>query len=88
VVRVHPGGFRNLKLLSINSVITLKGKTQKGKNRIREHGDRWIITLVDDNVLCLDNQPGWFIHPTSSAPGSFGRWIRQVDDKDFELLTV
>ena len=33
--------------------ITLKGITQKGKNRINEHGNEWIIVKVDTNTLNL-----------------------------------
>lgn len=35
----------------------LKGKTQKGKNRIREHGDTWHLARKADSVQ-FDARPG------------------------------
>jgi hypothetical protein len=31
--------------------IRLKGKSQKGKNRIREQGETWCVFAVTDHVL-------------------------------------
>ena len=69
----------------IGKILTLKGKTQKGKNRIREHGTSWQVRMDFKSVPCLDDKPGLFIAPIGDD-GSNSRWIRQVDDKDFEIL--
>ena len=33
--------------------IRLKGKSGHGKNRIREHGDLWLVVHVDTNKVML-----------------------------------
>ena len=62
----------------------LTGKTQKGKNRIREHGDLWVLLKTRDSVL-FDTKPGqWFlIAPCNN--GSASRWIHSINDRDFEI---
>ena len=37
--------------------ITLRGKSSKGKNRIREQGDKWIILGLPTGVLSMSPIP-------------------------------
>lgn len=67
-------------------VMKLKGKTQKGKNRIRECGDVWFLERTADSVL-FDPRPGpWgLVTPESNKEKS--RWIHMIHDTDFEIVS-
>lgn len=73
-------------------IVVLQGKTRHGKNRIREHGNRWVVKRTENSVLCLDGAPG--IHltvpdcecSTCKKWGPDWRWIRQTNDSNFEIL--
>jgi len=68
--------------------IVLVGKTQKGKNRIREHGSVWTVLAETDRILFRPNDKGpWlFVSPEGkNMEDKASRWIRQLDDADFEV---
>lgn len=64
--------------------VKLKGKTLKGKNRVREHGEIWEVIRVDRkmgvfiNALDDENEVRWV---------STG-WSNAETDKDFEVSIV
>jgi len=63
----------------------LKGKTQKGKNRIRELGEEWILIREADSVLFNHERGPWFfIRPASGKPDK-ERWIHSKHDVNFEI---
>ena len=66
----------------------LKGKSLKGKNRIREHGEFWFIEFEADTVL-FDPRPGpWaLVIPGSWANREHSRWIHLKADKDFIVVS-
>lgn len=69
--------------------IRLRGISQKGKNRIREHGETWSVLAVTDHVLFSPGKPGpwWFITPEGASHDSKAtRWIHSVNDADFTLI--
>ena len=55
--------------------IRLKGKSGHGKNRIREHGDLWLVVHVDTNKVMLRSRNKTFKagdemhHDCSSSKG-------------------
>tara|TARA_Y100001951_G_scaffold86913_1_gene77614 strand:- start:1339 stop:1581 length:243 start_codon:yes stop_codon:yes gene_type:complete len=66
--------------------ITLKGITGHGKNRIREHGDKWLVEKKCDNKLMLRSR-----HETFKAGGVMhfdGRWVDIPTDKNFEITEI
>lgn len=68
--------------------IRLKGKTQKGKNRVREHGDEWVVLAVTDTVLFQPSKKGpWlFLSPLGkNQDDKASRWVKLEDDHDFEI---
>ena len=71
--------------------IRLQGITQKGKNRIREFGDRWTVLAETDKILFAPSSPGpWlFVTPGGARHGSHdskaSRWIRATGDPDFSI---
>ena len=71
--------------------IQLKGISQKGKNRIREHGDRWTVLAETDRVLFAPSQPGpWiFVAPLGKGQDDkASRWVKQTGDDDFDVVAV
>lgn len=71
--------------------IHLAGISLKGKNRVREHGERWTVHAETDRVLFAPNRPGpWlFIVPIGrNTNDKAGRWILASGDTDFKVVTV
>ncbi len=72
----------------LGKTIKLKGISQKGKNRIRQVGDDWIVFAVTEHILFAPTKSGpWlFISPKGTDHNSkSARWIREYDDPDFEV---
>ena len=65
--------------------VILKGKTQKGKNRIREHGHVWTILKILQDPQFVRERGIWLqLEPVETGDRGI-RWVRSNDDKDFEL---
>ena len=66
--------------------MVLKGKTMKGKNRIRELGADWTLLREEPSVL-FSSEPGpwWLVEPVK-GPSDRSRWIHASRDPDFEVL--
>lgn len=69
---------------SINLILT--GKTQKGKNRIRELGTLWQIVRTADTVLFDTRKGPWALVKPIGQPDK-SRWIHWTDDKDFVVAS-
>ena len=71
----------------IGRTIRLKGKTMKGKNRIRENSDLWVVLAETDKVLFNPASGNWlFIAPEGKdQQHKSSRWISAVNDPDFEI---
>jgi hypothetical protein len=68
--------------------VILKGKTQKGKNRIRELGSEWILLREMDRVLFNPEVGPWFfVRPANRKDGEKDRWIHASRDVDFEIAS-
>jgi hypothetical protein len=66
--------------------VKLTGKTLKGKNRVREHGEIW-------DVIQIDRQLGILIKPEGFPSDMEVRWVstgwsNAGTDKDFEVAIV
>ncbi len=75
----------------LGKTIQLSGLSQKGKNRIREHGDRWIVLAETERVLFSPGVVGpWlFIAPPGKGQDDkASRWIRANGDTDFSMVAV
>jgi len=65
--------------------VKLKAKTRKGKNRLRQFGEWWVVTRVTPTVLFSTETHGsWFL--LESLNKKDWRWIRETDDPDFEII--
>lgn len=68
----------------IGKIITLKGKSGKGKNRVRELGDEWEIVEISDGVLFSDVPGPWYkVSPSSRSDDDKDRWIHSKNDEHF-----
>jgi hypothetical protein len=70
--------------------IKLIGITQKGKNRVREHGNIWVVLAEVDRVLFSPNNPGpWlFVAPPGKDYNhKDSRWVHLTHDPDFQVVT-
>jgi hypothetical protein len=69
--------------------IQLVGKSQKGKNRVREQGPMWIVFAETETVLFAPSERGpWiFIAPEGKThDDKASRWIRVTGDVDFNIV--
>ena len=74
----------------MRNIIKLKGKTSKGKNRIREHGELWNQITLDEIGLVSSRNPHLIdrsIQPIRSHLTGEWRWFDFHIDKDFEIIT-
>ena len=62
-------------------ILTLKGITNKGKNRIREHGDKWEVLEVPPGVMSMTPKPA--LPPIKSLKTGEWRWL---DDVNFSWI--
>ena len=68
--------------------IVLKGITAKGKNRVREHGDRWTVLAETDHVLFAPSRPGHWLFVAPKGKGQndkASRWVQSVGDENFTV---
>ena len=69
--------------------VTLTGKTNKGKQRVREFGKSWCVWTRWDHVL-FSSEPGpWLmVSPLGSVRDSLAtRWVNENNDVDF-VVTI
>jgi hypothetical protein len=70
----------------LGKLIQLKGVSQRGKNRIREHNNQWVVLAETERVLFSSNQQGpWiFVAPKGKDQNDkASRWIKVSNDPDF-----
>lgn len=61
-------------------ILTLKGLTNHGKNRIREHGDQWEVLDLPPGVIRQSQKPAF---PAIKSLKT-GEW-RWLDEINFEI---
>ena len=63
-------------------ILTLKGKTGHGKNRVREHGELWEVLEFPPGVVDMNPKPT--LPPIKSVKTGEWRWF---DEKNFEIIS-
>lgn len=58
--------------------VTVKGKSLKGKNRVREHGETWKV---------ISEQPNKILIESLKNPNNC-RWIDFKNDSDMEIISI
>ena len=75
--------FLNWKIdrMKVQMMIKLTGKTNHGRNRIREHGDLWEVLEVPTGVIKMSHKPPF--PPIKSVKTGAERWL---DDVNFSWI--
>lgn len=58
--------------------VTVKGKSLKGKNRIREHGEIWKVISEQSNKILIE----------SFKNSNNCRWVDFKNDSDMEIINI
>ena len=68
--------------------LIIKGKTLKGKNKIKEAGtNEWCI-IDESETVQFSSEKNWIhIQPNGKAK-KLSRWIQRNNDKNFELKEI
>jgi len=66
-------------------MLILTGKSQKGKNRVRELGPIWKIVEIRDNVAFSTENGPWALIVPANGDKDKSRWVNMKNDKDFEI---
>lgn len=61
----------------------MRALSLKGKNRIREHGEKWTISTISSNVPCLKGETGWLLRAVQTG---YNCWMKAQGDEDFEEI--
>lgn len=75
--KLHEGGW-----------IKLKGLTGHGRNRIHEHGEDWLITVMghkNSKIMLRSKEKTFRIGGEDHFDG---RWISVPTDKNFEIVEI
>lgn len=70
-------------MVKMSAHLIVEGLSQTGKNRVREHGDTWLVIGVSENVNALKNTPGILIQ---SIKTHYVRWMGREKDEDFQII--
>ena len=73
--------------MKIGTVITLKGLSRHGKNRIHEKGAEWKVSDVREKVSFNTPAPGPFMLLVSQS-SSDARWVSLHSDPHFEIVVT
>jgi hypothetical protein len=71
--------------------IKVAGISQRGKNRVREFGDTWVVLAETDRILFSPTEAGpWlFIAPPGMGQEDrASRWMHIQNDPTFEVVRV
>ena len=69
-------------------MLILKGKTQKGKNRVRELGEAWRVLETTDSVVFSPQSGPWAMIVPINGDQDKARWVHLSNDADFEVTVT
>ena len=69
--------------MKIGDKVRVKAKSMKGKNRIHEHGEVWIVKKIWGTSVLLREDNNTKSHHLQGL-----RWVDGADDPDFEIIGV
>lgn len=78
-------------MINLDTILILKGKTKKGKDRINQHGELWKVTMIKDadGVMRLES-----LNDTFKFNNEWRKDVRWVSrnivrgDENFELVGI
>lgn len=65
-------------------IVELKGLTRHGKNRVNQHGARWVVVKKSGEDLWVESID--CSCSTCEKWGQDGRWITEKKDRNFEIV--
>lgn len=75
-------------------VVSLRGKSNKGKQKIRHFGELWVIVGIQDTVQFTHVRGPWINVRSTKQRDEDGnavnvdfRWVHETSDTDFEILS-
>lgn len=66
------------------TTVTLKPKSNKGRNRVSRFGTEWRILRHVQSIFCLKGE-GFLITPVNTVEEDVSRWVERFNDPDFEV---
>jgi len=69
----------------VGDKLLLVSHTSKGRNRLWEHGQVWIVEEIRSEVT-FSNEPGPWLKVRSEKTG-YIRWMKDMNDIHFEIAT-
>ena len=66
----------------------VEGKTLKGKNRIRELGNEWLLIRTAETVHFAQRPGPWGLVFPAKGTQDQSRWIHLHDDPDFNIIKM
>jgi len=79
------------KKMNVGDTLTLSGITKHGKNRVREQGAKWMVIelkTVKHRMSTFPVGTPIALLAAVSDPHKHWRWIRQTNDKNFQIDEV
>ena len=70
--------------IEVGDTITLRGLTQHGRNRINQHGDKWLVKKIEFGSVFVESTGDTFSMPGGKVKDS--RWVDISWDKDFSIV--
>lgn len=74
--------------MNIGQQVRLVGKTLKGKNRIREHGDLWLVSDIREEVISKNGKKAVALVSVKTDEHGWpsdSRWVAVESDDDFTI---
>ena len=68
--------------------VRLIGKSRHGKNRVREHGEFWLVERKRETILARPGAKGPFLSLRPANGSDDARWVAENDDPNFEVEFV
>ena len=72
--------------MNVGDSLTLIGKTKHGRNRVREQGATWKVMEVCTAKRHSAHPEGTPIALLASACAKHWRWVKQVNDLNFDII--
>lgn len=69
----------------VGIILTLEGRSKKGRERVKQYGDKWkIVEIIDKKGT--DERPLLRVKSLPITLHSDDRWIKCGWDQDFEIV--
>jgi len=68
--------------------VRLIGKSRHGKNRVREHGEFWLVENECETLIARPGAKGPFLFLRPANGSDDMRWVEENKDPNFEVEFV